>query len=55
MLRQYIWLWIKKLERRWRKLICVVMVECCLGLPKKRLGRRKMLLELVILKMKVRR
>ena len=51
--KQYIWLCIRKLKRRWRRLICVVMVVSCLELPKKRLGRRKMLVGLVVLKMKV--
>ena len=36
-----------------RRLICVVMVMSCLELPNKELGRRKMLLGLVVLKMKV--
>ena len=40
---RYIWLWIRKLERRWRRLIRVVMVVSCLELPNKGLGRRKML------------
>ena len=49
---QYIWLWIIKLQRRWR-LIRVVMVVSCLELPNVGLGRRKVLLGLVVLKMKV--
>ena len=54
MLREYyIWLCIRKLERQWRMLICVVMVVSCLELPNKGLGRREMLLELAALQMKV--
>ena len=44
---QYMWLWIRKLERRCRSLIRVVMVVNCLEL-RKGLGRRKMLLGLVV-------
>ena len=49
---QYILLWIRKLERQQRRLICIVAVVSCLELPHKGLGRRKMLLGLVVLKMK---
>ena len=51
----YIWLWIRKLGRQWRRLICVAMVVSCLKLPKKKLGRREMLFGLVVLKMKLGR
>ena len=51
--REYnIWLWIRKFNRRWRKLTCVMMVESCLELSKKGLGKGKMF-GLVVLKMKV--
>ena len=47
MLREYyIWQWIRKLGRQWRKLIQVVMAMSCLELPSKR--RRVMLLGLVV-------
>ena len=53
MLRElYIWLWMKKLGRRWRKLIRVVMVVGYLELPNKGWGKR-VLLRLFVLKMKV--
>ena len=43
----------QKLRRRWRRLIHVVMVVSCLELPNKGLGRREMLLGLVVLKIKL--
>ena len=52
---QYIWLWVRKLERQCRRLIRVVMVVSCLKLPNKEMGRKKILLGLVHLKMKVGR
>ena len=45
---------IRRLERQWRRLICDVIVMGCLELPKKWLGRRQVLLGLVILNMEVR-
>ena len=50
--KKYIWLWIRKLERWCRRLICVVIIVSCLELPSKRLGRRKTL-GLVVLRKKV--
>ena len=52
---QYIWLWIRKLERQCRRLIRVVMVVSYLKLPNKEMGRKKILLRLGNLKMKVGR
>ena len=43
----------EKIERWWRKLIRVMKIASCLELPNKGLGRRKMLLGLVALKMEV--
>ena len=31
----YMWLWIRKLEGQWRRLIFVVMAVSCLELPNK--------------------
>ena len=50
--KYYILLWIRKLKRQQRRLICIAAVVSCLELPHKGLGRRKMLLRLVVLKMK---
>ena len=36
-----IWLWIRTLERRWRRLIRVVMVVSCLELPNKGWGEER--------------